>query len=252
MRFIFIFILFVSLPLLSYTPGKWSYKDQLILYKVEKGPSKEIIRNTEGTVIYVSEFTYDENGHLLQETYTNKEGKPDGKTIYVYKDGMVIAEEVYGPQNNLVEKKEFFYKVNLLKRLVTKDETGKVQIQYNLTVDKDGSVIAGEGKNAESNDLESFKFSIDSKRPNVQIQSLLDDKKRSLGEIHFKYDAKGHLAEREFFQGETKRVHKLKYKTDGSLESFTFHVKQGDTWMIDRTHTLIYDETLKNKVSKKD
>jgi antitoxin component YwqK of YwqJK toxin-antitoxin module len=252
MKSIFVFILFLTFPLLAYTPGKWSYKDQFTLYKGSKGPSKEIIRNGEGTVTYVAEYSYDEAGHLIQESYSDKEGKADGKTIFQYKDGLLIAEESYGPNDSLIEKKEFYYKNNFLKRLTTKNGEGKIQIQYTLSADKDGSIVAGEGKNSESNDMESFKFVIDPKRPNVQIQTLLDDKKKTLGEIHFKYDAKGNLMEREFFQGDVHRVHKLKYKADGSLESFTFHVKQGDTWVIEKTHTLVYDEATKNKITKKD
>lgn len=252
MRFIILFIFFLSLPLLSYTPGKWSYKDQFILSKSTKGPSKEIIRNGEGLVIYVAEYRYSEDGHLLQESYSDKEGKSDGKTIFLYKDGLIISEESYGANDSLVEKKEFFYKNNILKKMVAKNGEGNIQIQYTLSAEKNGAVIAGEGKNSESNDVESFKFMIDPKRPNVQIQTLLDDKKKTLGEIHFKYDAKGNLVEREFFQGEVHRINKLKYKTDGSLESFTFHVKRGDTWVLEKTHTLVYEDSNRSKVTKKD
>ncbi len=252
MKSIFLFFIFINIPLLAYTPGKWSYKDQFTLSKANNGPSKEIIRNGEGVVIYVAEYSYDENGHLIQETYSDKEGKSDGKTLFRYKEGNIIAEESYGANDTLVEKKEYFYKNKTLNKLITRDGEGKIQIQYHLTADKDGSIISGEGKNSESYDIESFKFIIDTKRPNVQIQTLLDDKKKTLGEIHFKYDSKGNLVEREFFQGDVHRVHKLKYKSDGSLESFTFHVKQGDTWMIEKTHTLVFEDKSKNKVSKKD
>jgi antitoxin component YwqK of YwqJK toxin-antitoxin module len=252
MKSIFTLILFLTFPLLAYTPGKWSYKDQFTLYQGHKGPSKEIIRNGEGVVTYVAEYTYNEEGRLVQEIYSDKEGKADGKTSFQYKDGVLVSEESFGSDERPTERKEFYFKNNILKKLVTRDGDGKILIQYNLTVDKDGSVIAGEGKNSESNDLESFKFLHDTKRPNVQIQYLLDDKKKTLGEIHFKYDTKGNLIEREFFQGEVHRVHKLKYKNDGSLESFSFHMKQGDTWVIEKTHTLLYEDPNKNKLSKKD
>jgi hypothetical protein len=252
MKFIFLFIFSFSSNLLAYTPGKWSYKDQFTLYKGAKGPSKEIIRNGEGIVTYVAEYEYDEDGRLVQETYSDKEGKSDGRTRFVYKDGLLVAEESYGANDVLVEKKEFFYKTQYLKKLTTRSGDGSILIQYNLTTDKDGSVISGEGKSAEANDIEAFKFSIDPKRPNVQIQTLLDDKKKALGEVHFKFDAKGNLVEREFFQGEARRVHKLKYRSDGLLESFSFHVKQGESWVVDKTHTLFYESGAKSKVTKKD
>lgn len=252
MKTIFLFLITLTLPLLSYTPGKWSYKDHYTLNKSTKGPSKEIIRNAEGAVVYVAEYTYDDEGHLIEESYSDKEGKSDGRTVFSYKDNLIISEESYGINGALVEKKEYYYKNNSLKRLITKDGDGKIQIQYNLTTTKDGAIVAGEGKNSESNDIESFKFVQDPKRPTVQIQILLDDKKKTLGEIHFKYDTKGKLLEREFFQGEFHRVHKLKYRSDGVLESFSFHVKLGETWLLEKTHTLVYEEIKKNSLSKKD
>ncbi len=252
MKTLILFLSLLSLPAFAFTPGKWSYKDQYTQPKSVKGPSKEIIRNGEGIVVYVAEYFYDEEGRLIQESYSDKEGKSDGRTVFQYKDNLLVAEESYGINDLLVEKKEFFYKNNSLKKLTTRDGEGKIQIQYSLTTNKDGAIIAGEGKNSESNDLESFKFVLDPKRPNVQIQTLLDDKKKTLGEIHFKYDSKGNLVEREFFQGEVHRIHKLKYKSDGTLESFSFHVKQGESWVIEKTHTLLYEDTYKNKLSKKD
>ncbi|TGN20317.1 hypothetical protein [Leptospira idonii] len=252
MKRFLVFTLILSFPVFGFTPGKWSYKDQFVLHKGKKGPSKEIVRNSEGTVIYVAEYLYDDDGHLVQEKYSDKEGNSDGKTIFKYVDGLITSEEVYGQNDVLLEKKDFAYKGRNLKKVVVKDATGKVQIQYSLETDKDGNIVAGEGKNSEFNDIDSFKFIQDPKRPNVQIQLLLDDKKKKQGEIHYKYDSKGSLVEREFFQGEFHRVNKFKYRADGSLESYSFHVKQGDSWMIEKTHFLVYDESPRGRVSKID
>ncbi|BDA80675.1 hypothetical protein LPTSP3_g36050 [Leptospira kobayashii] len=252
LTFTLIAFLLLTLPSFAFTPGKWSHKDQFVFFKGKKGPSKEIVRNSEGQVIYVAEYVYDEDGHLVQETYSDKEGKSDGKTIFRYTEGLVTSEEVYGQNNTLVERKDFVYKGKILKRLVVKNFEGKNLISYTLETDKDGMLVSGEGKNSESKDVESFRIIPDPKKLNVQIQFLLDDKKIKLGEIHFKYDAKGNLVEREFFQAEVHRVNKLKYKTDGSLESFSFHVKQGDNWVLEKTHFLLYDENSKSKVSKQD
>ncbi|GBF51338.1 hypothetical protein LPTSP4_28700 [Leptospira ryugenii] len=250
MRIIFLFIFLLASSLFAYTPGKWSYKDQLIFSKQTKSPQKEIIRNAEGTVVFVTDFIYDDEGRLVEERYSKGEGIKEGRTVYRYRNGLVIGEEVYSSDDTLVERKEFLYKGKFIQKIITKDESGKVLIHYTLTVDKEGSVIAGEGVNADTNDLESFRFSLDPKRPNVQIQTMFSDKKKALGEVVFKYDTKGQLVEREFSQGETKRVHKLKYKQDGLLESYTFHVKQSDQWVLEKTHTLIYEDKFKNKVSK--
>ncbi|WP_411824243.1 hypothetical protein [Leptospira sp. 'Mane'] len=256
-RFLILTLAFIAfaiftLPSFAFTPGKWSHKDQFIFFKGKKGPSKEIVRNAEGQVIYVADYIYDEDGHLIQETYSDKEGKSDGKTIFRYVDGAVTSEEIYGPNNSLVEKKEFVYRGKILKKLIVKNLEGKNLISYSLETDKDGMLVSGEGKSSESKDMESFRIVTDPKRPNVQIQYLLDDKKIKHGEIHFKYDGKGNLAEREFFQSEFHRVNKLKYKADGSLESFSFHVKQGDNWVLEKTHFLVYDENAKSKVSKQE
>lgn len=236
----------------GYTPGKWSHKDVYIFQKNKKGPSKEIVRNNEGTVIYVAEYQYNEDGRLELETYSDKEGKADGKTIYRYTEGRISSEDVYDDKGNLNSQKSFQYKGNLLKKVTIKLPEDKTSVTYTLETDNEGNVIAGESRSNESKDIDLFRFSLDPKRPNVQIQKFLDEKNKTLGEIHFKYDAKGQLVEREFFQGENKRVHKLKYRPDGLLDSHSFHVKQGDSWILEKTHVLVYEEQNKSKLSKKD
>lgn len=235
------FLIILSFPILGYTPGKWSHKDAYLFKKIKKVPSKEIVRNGEGQVVYVAEYEYNSDGKLITETYSDKEGKGDGKTSFRYTDGLLSSEEVYDNGGHLVERKDFQFKGRSLKKMNVKDGEGRLLIVYSIESDGEGNVFAAEGKNLETKDNESFRFQIDPKHPNVQIQYLTDDKKKGLGEIHFKFDAKGNLVEREFFQGETRRVHKLKYKADGSLETHSFHVKQGDNWILEKTHVLVYE-----------
>lgn len=249
---IIIFSILFSIPLLGYTPGKWSHKDAYIFQKNPNGPIKEIVRNSEGQVIYVAEYKYTEDGKLELETYVDKEGKADGKTIFRYTDGKISSEEVYNERGDLIEKKSFLYKGPHVKKVTIKTEDDRSVTTFNLETDTEGNIIAGESKNPATKDTDSFRFYLDPKKPNVQIQKMTDDKKKTLGEIAFKYNAKGQLVEREFLQGEFKRIHKLKYRTDGQLESHSFHVKQGDNWILEKTHVLVYEETNKSKVSKKD
>ncbi|MCZ8341619.1 MAG: hypothetical protein O9301_01185 [Leptospira sp.] len=247
-----IFFLCSVFAVWGYTPGKWSHKDIYIFQKNKKGPSKEIVRNNEGTVIYVAEYQYNEEGKLEIETYSDKEGKGDGKTIYRYTESRISSEDVYDEQGTLITQKGFLYKGSTLKKVTIKSLEDKATVTYNLETNNEGNVIAGDSRSNESKDVDSFRFSLDPKRPNVQIQKFLDEKNKTLGEILFKYDAKGQLVEREFLQGENKRVHKLKYRPDGLLDSHSFHVKQGESWILEKTHVLVYEDQNKSKLSKKD
>ncbi|MDF3820925.1 hypothetical protein P3G55_13495 [Leptospira sp. 96542] len=252
MNRILVFFTLLSLPLLGYSPGKWSHKDTYLFKKHKTGPNKEIVRNSEGQVVYVAEYEYNEDGKMTQEIYSDKEGKGDGKTIFRYTDGILSSEEIYDQTGTLIEKKTFQYKGNVLRKMVVKSSSGHEEITYTLQTDTDGNVISGEGRAPGSKEIEAFKFTQDPKKTNIQIQNLLDDKGRSLGEVRFKYDGKGNLVEREFLQGSVHRIHKLKYRSDGNLESHSFHVKQGENWLLEKTHVLVYSEENKGKVSKRE
>lgn len=247
----FLSFLIISIPLMGFTPGKWSHKDKILFQPGNFGPSKEIVRNAEGQVIYVATYEYDDNGRLLSETYQDKEGHADGRTVFRYTEGLLSLEEVYDQTAILTERKEFHYRGKFLKKIITKDATGRVLISYNIETDPFGYVIAGEGKTNDTKDVENFRFHLDPNRSNVQIQKVTDGKQKNLGEIYFTFDSKGNLIEREFRQGNQLKIHKLRYRTDGRLDSFSFHVKQGDNWILEKTHILVYDEKGNDRLSKR-
>lgn len=168
-------------------------------------------------MVYVAEYEYNSDGKLISETYSDKEGKGDGKTTFRYTDGLVSSEEVYDNGGHLVERKDFQFKGRALKKMNIKDGEGRLLIVYSIESDGEGNVFAAEGKNLETKDNESFRFQMDPKRPNVQIQYLTDDKKRDSGRFT------SNLIRKEI----SSKGNSFKVRTDVCINSNT---KQMEVW----------------------
>lgn len=240
LRFSILCFFISSFSILPFTPGKWSYTDQFLFQKSKQGPSKEIVKNTEGKVVFTANYEYDSDGRLKTEIYFLGDGSPDGKREFDYKNGQIFQERGYDSNGVLFEKKEFYFKNGLLKKLHVSDAEAKPIITYSLDTSKEGLVTFCEGKNYLTGDIESFRVEADPKNPNGLVQTLNDDKRRKVGEILLRFDSKKLLLEREFFQGDIQRKSKMEYDNEGKLIQYTFHVKQGETWILEKAHQLVY------------
>ncbi len=245
MKFVFFSFFFsacTSLSLFAFTPGKWSYTDQFLFFKGRQGPTKEIVTSSDGKLIYSAVYSYNSDGKLISESYFNSAGKTDGNRTFEYnRSNQLLLERSFDAEGNLFEKKEFIYIGTQLKKIAVKDPEGKSLIHYSINMNKEGSLIGSEGKNFITGDVESFRIEIDPKNPLTQIQILNDDKKKKVGEIILRFDQQKRLLEREFIQGELQRLSKMEYDANGLLVSYTFHVKQAENWVLEKTHTLQYE-----------
>lgn len=236
--------LFLLNPLFSFTPGKWSHMDKYILGLEKNGPIKEIVRNTEGKVTYTAEYEYDVEGKLVKETYSDKDGKSDGETLFFYEKTKVASEELYNSDKILKEKKKYKYNMagNLIEiELYSGD--GKLQIKSKIHSVNNGLITEAETIWVDNKETESFAIKKDDKIQNVYNQEIFNDKKKLTAEVKYTYDKNGKLQQRENFQGNQLRLNRLTYNNIGKLENFSFHVKQGDKWNLLKTHYLLYKQT---------
>lgn len=235
--------LLITGNLFPLTPGKWSHMDRYVLGYEKNGPVKEIVRNTEGKVTYIAEYDYDSEGKLVKEKYSDKDGKSDGETIFIYEKNKVVAEELYNSEKVLKEKRKYKYNSNGgLAEIDLYSGEGKLLVKSIIHSFSNGLVTEAETVWAENKETESFAIKKDEKLPNVYNQSIFDDNKKLTAEVKYTYDKNGKLQQRENLQGNQIRLNKLSYNGLGKLDSFSFHVKQGEKWNLLKTHHLIYKQ----------
>lgn len=239
-RVLLIFLIFPGF-ILGVTPGKWSHIDKYIFGNNPNGPVKEIVKDTNGKIIYSALYEYDSSGKLIKESYSDAEGKADGSTIFQYKNGKVVREELFDKDNTLLETKTFRYnpkgQINLVEVF---DKENKLILKSNINSwDKD-FVKSGQTNWSNSKEIEVFILTQDEKNPKTLIQNIYNEEKKQIASTKFEYDGKGKLLTRINVQGEQERKNQLSYGSNSQLQSFTFHVKQNNKWELQKTHELIY------------
>jgi len=97
-----------SFSVYGYTPGKWSPLDRNVMGFEQLGPASEIVKSSDGKVIYTAYYEYDNKGRLSMEKFLDSEGKPHGETRYSYEKDKLILEETFSSQG-LQDKRVFKY-----------------------------------------------------------------------------------------------------------------------------------------------
>ncbi|MDI7221019.1 hypothetical protein QMM98_06505 [Leptospira santarosai] len=239
-RVLIIFLIFPGF-VLGITPGKWSHIDKYIFENNTNGPVKEIVKDTKGKIIYSASYEYDSLGKLIKENYSNAEGKADGSTVFQYKDGKVVREELFDKDNILLETKTFRYdskgQINLVEVF---DKENKLLLKSNIISWNKDFVKSGQTNWANSKEIEMFVLTQDEKNPRTLIQNIYNEEKKQIAFTKFEYDEKGKLLIRTNIQGEQERKNQLNYGSNSQLQSFTFHVKQNNKWELQKTHELVY------------
>ncbi|AXR59985.1 hypothetical protein [Leptospira mayottensis] len=235
------FLLFFPGILFAITPGKWSHIDKYIFGNNINGPVKEIVKNTKGQVVYTATYEYDTSGKLIKETYLDADGKADGSTVFRYRDGKVVREELFDKENVLLETKTFRYnpkgQIDLVEVF---DRENKLLLKSNITSWNKDFVKSGQTNWSDSKEMEKFTLVQDTKNPRMLIQNIYNEEKKQIASTKFEYDEKGNLLTRTNIQGEQERKNQLSYGSNNRLQSFTFHVKQNNKWELQKTHELIY------------
>lgn len=233
--------LLLTFPIFSYTPGKWSYLDRFTFGADTGGPISETVKNRTGQIVYSATYTYNAEGKLIGEKFSNMKGEPDGEIVYTYEDGKLKAEELFSPDKTSQEKKTFLYtQSGNLKEINVVLGNGKGLLRHKIGSVVNGFVFECETKWEEEGSLESFSTKKDPLDETILIQEVFDEKKKSIGFIKYYHDAKGRLEKRENLQGSSKRMQVLTYDELGRLISFSFHVKQDENWVLLKTHYLSY------------
>ena len=236
-----VILLLFSLPIFSYTPGKWSYLDRFTLGSEKSGPISETVKNRTGQTVYSATYEYDGEGKLISEKFLNMKGEPDGEIIYTYENGKLKTEELFAPDKTSQEKKTFLYtQSGTLKEINVVLGNGKGLLRHRIISIANGFVSECETKWEEEGNQESFSTKKDPLDETILIQEVFDEKKKSIGFIKYYHDAKGRLEKRENLQGSSKRMQVLTYDESGRLISFSFHVKQDENWVLLKTHYLTY------------
>ncbi|AVQ13665.1 Uncharacterized protein XB16_3379 [Leptospira santarosai] len=239
-RVLLFFLLFPGM-IFGVTPGKWSHIDKYIFENNTNGPVKEIVKDTKGKIIYSASYEYDSFGKLIKENYSNAEGKADGSTVFQYKDGKVVREELFDKDNILLETKTFRYdskgQINLVEVF---DKENKLLLKSNIISWNKDFVKSGQTNWANSKEIEVFVLTQDEKNPRTLIQNIYNEEKKQIAFTKFEYDEKGKLLTRTNVQGEQERKNQLNYGSNSQLQSFTFHVKQNNKWELQKTHELVY------------
>ena len=65
--------------------------------------------NKEGEIKSWQKFKYDEAGNKVEETIMNIRGGQEERTVWIYKDGLVVEKEYYDHKDRLVKRKEYKY-----------------------------------------------------------------------------------------------------------------------------------------------
>ncbi|EJO69397.1 hypothetical protein [Leptospira kirschneri] len=239
-HWILILLLFPKI-ILGITPGKWSHIDKYIFGNNSNGPVKEIVKNANGKIVYSAFYEYDSSGKLIKESYLNADGKTDGFTIFQYKDGKVVREELFDKDHILLETKTFRYnpkgEIDLVEVF---DKDNKLLLRSNINSwDKD-FVKSGQTSWPDSKEIEIFNLTQDEKNPRAFIQNIYNEEKKQIASTKFEYDEKGKLLTRLNVQGNQERKNQLNYSSNNLLQSFTFHVKQNNKWELQKIHELIY------------
>ena len=241
-----ILLLLISFPLLAYTPGKWSHLDEYVLKGKKGGPSKEVVKNESGEVIYTAKYTYDASGRLLREEYFGKNGRPDGKSVFRYKDNQVQSEVLYDWNDNVKEKKVFHYNAGKLEKIVLYNDSQNIELVCNVSSIKNGVVNGAETIWKITEDTEKFVIYPDEKNKQIWKQAIFNNQNQKVGEVVYFFNAQGLLKKRTNIQQGNERTNDMEYNRDGKLVQYSFHVKQGEEWKLIKTHYLFYETEGRN------
>lgn len=239
---ILLLLIFGASSLLAFTPGKWSHTDRIVLGFEKGGPAEEIVKDSKGNIIYSAKYEYDETGKLVRENYLSKDGKPDGYTKFSYKEGRVLREDLFNKEGINLESKLFGYDASgILNSVELLDQSGKSLLRCSiLSWGENGLIKDAQTEWADSKDTERFSITKDPNKPGLFQQNIFNEDKQHVASTVFTFDSNGKLLSRMNVQGNQERMNRLLWDKSNRLQQFTFLVKQGDKWALEKTHELVY------------
>ncbi|EPG73685.1 hypothetical protein LEP1GSC058_3410 [Leptospira fainei serovar Hurstbridge str. BUT 6] len=238
----FTLIVFFASSLYSFTPGKWSHTDRYVIGSEKGGPSQEVVKNSNGKVIYTAKYSYDESGKLVREDYISQDGKSDGYTKFSYKDKKVQKEELFDKDGKNLETKTFMYDKNgILSSLDLFDQSGKLVLKCTiLSWGENGLIKDAQTDWSDSKEIERFSIVKDSNKPGLYQQNIYNEDKQQVASTVLTFDKDGKLISRMNVQGNLERLNRMIWDNNNRLQQFTFLIKQGDKWALEKTHELVY------------
>ncbi|MCB1141285.1 MAG: hypothetical protein H7A24_01150 [Leptospiraceae bacterium] len=239
-KFFKIFLLLcLNVSVFSYTPGKWSPMDKNLMGYERFGPKEEVVKNSEGKIVYTARYEYNEEGKLIKETYTNSEGKEDGRTLYDYVNGKLNSEEIHD-QNGLQERRVFKYSFNgELKEIILYGTGGEEKQRCKVVHMKEELITEAVIRWKEHKETEYFNMKKDPNE-NVWVQDIMDEKKKNMGTVRYIFDDSGKLIRRENVQNSYRRASEIKYDSSGKIIEFSYSVLDAGNWKVLKTHHLVY------------
>lgn len=199
-----------------------------------KGPVQVLALNAKGETTQTSRLKYDERGRLISESFFDSQNRPAGEIRYTFKDGLPVREDSYDQKGELVSSKIRSYQQGKLAGIVvTEHKVVKLQRSYSYSRDRI-SIRESVEKNADQ-----FYILLDEKGRPTSME-LLDQEKKPLQTIEYKYDAQGRLQER--LRTMTDAVSRCQYEYDeqGRLSQYVYADKGPSDWKVSRTIRLVY------------
>ncbi len=127
-----LFVLLILIPVSGHAQNKEVVRKNKVEsqtvyeYFIEEGISEPIVEKIEkydaqGNLVEVKEFNkegdikdwklykYDASGNNTEETQMDMRGNQEERTVWVYKNGLVVEKKYYDHKDRLVKRKEYKY-----------------------------------------------------------------------------------------------------------------------------------------------
>lgn len=222
----------------AYEPGVATPLGPYLMRDGLKGPVQVLALNAKGEIIQTSRLTYDERGRLLTEAFFDPQNAAGGEIRYVFKNGLPVREDSYNQKGELLSSKVRTYQQGQLIQVVV-EEKKLIKFQRSYAYARDRISIR---ESADKN-TDVFQVTLDAGQRPVSM-ALLDQDKKPVQTIEYRYDARGRLQER--LRTMTDSVSRCQYEYDeqGRLSQYIYADRGPSDWKVSRTIRLIYADRI--------
>lgn len=222
----------------SYEPGVANPLSPYLMNDGLKGPLMLIAINPKGEITQSSRIRYNDAGRIQSETFYDDKNNVIGEIKYTFEKGLVNKEEYFDHQGNSVTAKTRVYFQGKLQQLkVHENKTLKFTRGYRYTNDR---ISVSETIDKQS---DVFHILLDSKSRPTSLE-LVDEQRKSLQKIEYKYNKEGQLIERIKTLPDAAFKCAYEYDESGRLYQYVYYDKNGAEWIKTKTIRLVYPDRI--------
>jgi len=217
--------LVMSGTLSAYQVGKWDPLDRYIVGVDGAGPRKLIVTDSDGKVLQSAEYRYDSTGKLIEERYSDSDGKHNGNTHYFYKNGKLISEVLKSSSGTPLSEQKFSYDKggNIIRIVITIE--GKTAITQSYLYKK-GVLIGGKEVSGKVTDP----FRIEYAGDRITALKFYNPDGSVYSEIQYRYDRSGRLIQRNRITSAEENTCRYSYDANGRVASYQYFNQRNGTW----------------------